>query len=136
MFPGYLFVRANPEHIYPLITLRRVVQMIQVPDQARLSWEITQVCRAIDAGALLDPVPYVARGWQVRVRTGPLKGVEGIVERRTGPQRLLLQITTLGQAVGVDISAFDVDPLQPPAGDVVIETRGGLAGADGKPLPF
>src|SRR5258706_3361420 len=84
LFPGYVFVRlARSERL----------RVLQVPGVARLvgfnglpcalpdsEIEAMQACLA--RKACLEPHPYVQVGRRVRVKAGPLCGLEGMVVRR------------------------------------------------------
>jgi transcription antitermination factor NusG len=59
----------------------------------------------------LDPHPYLQTGVRVRVRTGPLRGVEGVVEVKPRVDRLVLQVHALGQAASLEIDPAEVEPL-------------------------
>jgi transcription antitermination factor NusG len=57
----------------------------------------------------LDPVARLVSGARVRVATGPLRGVTGVVEQeRDGKRRLIVQITLLGRGVRTMLAAEDV----------------------------
>jgi transcription antitermination factor NusG len=47
----------------------------------------------------------------VEVRAGPFRGIQGVIENRAKEHRLILQITTLGKAVSLEIDASLVDPI-------------------------
>jgi transcription antitermination factor NusG len=57
----------------------------------------------------IDPYPYLKKGVRVEVRSGPLKGIQGLVEDRARKHRLILQVDALGQAVSVEVDAAIVE---------------------------
>jgi transcription termination/antitermination protein NusG len=114
LFSGYVFMHGVRESAFELIAAKRVVAIVEVRDQTRFEHELTQIRKAVAGGAYLDPCPTLRTGWRVRVRTGAFMGVEGLVEKKPRPDRLVLQIDVLGQAVSLDISAFEVEVLGPP----------------------
>ena len=60
-----------------------------------------------------DPHPFLKAGVRVEVRSGPLRGLQGFVERRTGINRLiLLQIEMPGRAVSLEIDPPLLDPIE------------------------
>ena len=111
LFPGYLFLRGEPEDAYHADRTKRVAQIIAVSDQQRLLWELNNLARALGANAPLDPYPYLKKGVRVEVTSGPLRGVQGLVESRTSIERLILAVDMLGQAVSVELHGAMVDPL-------------------------
>jgi hypothetical protein len=47
----------------------------------------------------------------VRIRTGPLAGMEGVVVKRRGGDRLLVVVKFLQQGASIQIEDFQVEPL-------------------------
>lgn len=111
LFPSYVFARCVPESAWRVHDTGRVCQVIEISDQARFADEIGQIRAAIEADVCFDPHPYLAIGRRVRVRRGPLRGVEGVVEIKRRPDRLVLQVHTLGQSASVEIDADELEAL-------------------------
>lgn len=111
LFPSYVFARCLREEAWRVHDAGRVCQVLEISDQGRLADEIEQIRRAIEADVCFDPHPYLGVGRRVRVRSGPLRGVEGVVELKRRPDRLVLQVHTLGQAASVEIDADELEPL-------------------------
>ena len=65
----------------------------------------------VESGARVDPHPFLKCGERVRVKCGPLTGVEGILVRKKNLYRLVLSIKILGKAAAVEIDAFLVERL-------------------------
>ncbi len=103
LFSTYLFLRGPIEATYFAVSTRRVARVIPVADQQRFVHELTQIRRVVAAGGELGPYEYLSRGRRVRVTSGPFRGVEGIVEDRPRPSRLVLQIEALGRATSLEI---------------------------------
>lgn len=112
LFPGYVFAKCHAGLTDRELGIDRVVQIIRVEDQHRLDHELKQIRAVMDAGGLLVPAQYLERGTAVVVTHGPMKDVEGVVEGLAGPERLYLQIHTLGRAVTVEISPTLIAPLR------------------------
>lgn len=110
LFSSYIFVWGANEAAYFAIETKRVVRSVPAQDQDRLAHEIEQIRRALAGGGELDPHAYLRRGRWVRVTAGPFQGLEGLVEDRPRPERLVLQIRTLGRAASLEI---DADLLEP-----------------------
>ena len=111
LFSGYLFFVGGDAERYKVMTTNRVAKVINVVDQARLVRELTQLERALAGKAQLDPYPFVREGRRCRVAAGPLRGLEGIVERRRGLTRLILTVEALGQAVSLETDAALLEPV-------------------------
>lgn len=111
LFPSYVFARCAREAAWRVHDAGRVAQVLEISDQGRFAREIEQIRRAIEADVGLDPHPLLQAGQRVRVRCGPLQGIEGVVEVKRRVDRLVLQIHTLGQAASVEIDADEVERL-------------------------
>jgi transcription antitermination factor NusG len=51
----------------------------------------------------------VTPGSRVKIKSGPLRGIEGYVEHREGQCLLLLRLDFIGQAAAVKIEATEVE---------------------------
>jgi len=110
LFASYMFLWGPNEAAYFAIETRRVVRSVPVPDQARLEHELEQIRAALALGVGLDAYRGLARGRRVRVTAGPFQGLEGMVEDRARPGRLVLWVHTLGRGASLEI---DADLLEP-----------------------
>ncbi|MHC4575465.1 MAG: transcription termination/antitermination NusG family protein, partial [Planctomycetota bacterium] len=79
LFTGYLFFCGEEEQRIELLQTNRVANVIQVRDQKKLLDELSQIERALRAGAPLAPHRYVKAGQHCRVIGGPLAELHGIV---------------------------------------------------------
>lgn len=111
LFPGYVFLRGSLDEAYLADRTNRVAQIIKVPDQAALDWELRNLAMALACRAPLDPYPYLKTGVLVEVKCGPLRGLQGLVERRVNFDRLILQVQMLGQGVSLELHGAEVDAL-------------------------
>lgn len=103
VFPSYLFVRGAINDAYRADRTRRVAKIINVADQTTLDWELRNLHLALTRDAPLDLSAKLTRGTLVEVRAGPFKGLQGVVEDRARPTRLVLQVAMLGRAVSLEV---------------------------------
>jgi transcription antitermination factor NusG len=101
--------------VYMADRTRRVAKIINVYDQKQLDWELTNLRIALEGSATLDPYPFLKKGVRVEVRSGPFRGLEGLIEDRAGATRLILQIAMLGRAVGLEIDGSQLEVIEPAA---------------------
>lgn len=113
LFPGYVFVQATPTQKRLAIQIHSVVHMIHfagepavIPEDQLLPYLLADAM-----GIPLKPWPFLKVGTRVRVNSGPLKGVEGMVERRSDGSRLVLNIDIFSRAAALEISADDIEPV-------------------------
>jgi transcription termination/antitermination protein NusG len=112
LFPGYVFLRGTIDHAYALDRTDRIAQIIHVADQAQLDWELTNLKLALEQRVPLDPFPYLKKGIRAEVRSGPMRGLRGIIEDRTQRHRLILQVEMLGRAVSIEIDGALLEPME------------------------
>ncbi len=105
LFPGYLFLRGTLDQAYQADRTHRVANILQVKNQQQLEGELQQIKRALSYGASMHEHPGLQAGVRVEVRSGPLRGVQGIVESRSSANRLILQVAMLSRAASVEIDA-------------------------------
>lgn len=113
LFPGYLFVRMNPTnriHVLEVPGALSVLgatagQLRPLPD-----WEI----EALRSGLHLrraEPYPFLAIGKKVRIRSGVLAGIEGIVVRMKSRFRIILTFDLIMRSISVEVGADELEPL-------------------------
>lgn len=110
LFAGYLFVLGGMDDAYRADRTKRVARVIRVADQDRLDWELENLQLALYRGGALMPYPFIEKGTRVEVRSGPFRGLQGVVEDRRS-NRLLLQVRMLARAISLEIDAGMLDVL-------------------------
>jgi len=73
--------------------------------------EIEAIRRVAQSGAHVEPHPFLKCGDRMRVKYGPLIGIQGILVQKKNAYRLVLSVEMLGKAVAVEIDAFLVERL-------------------------
>ena len=104
VFPGYLFFNATDEQRIRALKTKRIATVLAVPRQEVLVRELRQIYSALSSGVGIRWHPEVKVGDWARVVGGPLMGVEGVVARRTGKVRLVLNVVMLGQSISVEVA--------------------------------
>lgn len=111
LFPNYVFVLANPNQRIAVLSTPGVYDFVRlggvpakIPDE-----EIAGVRRAVELGLHVEPHPFLNVGDRVRVRSGPLEGLEGILVRKKNFYRLVLSIDLLVKSISVEVEACDVE---------------------------
>jgi transcription antitermination factor NusG len=113
LFPGYVFVR---------LALCDRLQVLLVPGVAKLvgfngtptalpQEEIDALKKSLVCGVRAEPHPFLSVGRRVRVKAGPLEGIEGIVIRRKNRLRLVISLDLIRRAAAVDIEAADLEGI-------------------------
>ena len=119
LFPCYLFLRGMKGHRLEVVTTPGIVSVLSINGEpaAIPESEIEAVRRVVEWGNRVEPHPYLRRGDRVRVISGPLQGLEGILVRKKSFFRLVLSVEILERsaAVEVDVSAVERVGNRPPA---------------------
>ena len=105
LFTGYAFLCCDEAGRVDALQTDRIANLIEVPDQQQLVDELASLRRLLDQPGEIDPYPKLCQGKLCRIRKGPLVGLEGIIERRRGRTRFVVNVTVLGQAAAVEIDA-------------------------------
>ncbi len=71
--------------------------------------QIISLKRLVENREHIDPYPYLKEGQRVRIKKGPLAGVEGLLSKRAGQHILILSVDILRQGVSLKIDAADVE---------------------------
>lgn len=114
LFPGYCFVHIKPcsEDFVNVLKTRGVVTLLSakpgcptpVPPE-----EVDSLRLLVESGKDFDIYPHLKEGAKIRVKRGPLKGAEGVLEKKEDRYMLLVSIKLLGRSVGVNIYADDIE---------------------------
>jgi len=112
LFPGYLFGRWQKKLNYEALGAPGLAQIVAVagvpvpiPEE-----EIDSVRRLVDSGLTVCGCPLLKTGQRVRMRSGPLKGLEGRLERIKNQFRLVVSVQLLSRSIAteVDVEAIEV----------------------------
>lgn len=112
LFPGYLFVR---------IALKDRLKVIEVPGLAHLvgfngqpaplpEAEIAALRERLTNPACAEPHAYLTVGRRVRVKAGPLAGLEGILVRKKQKYRIVLSVDLIMRSIAAEVDIADVEP--------------------------
>ena len=112
LFPGYLFLKGTLDEAYRADRTKRVVRIISVPDQSRIDWELRNIHQALNRSATLDPYPSLRVGVRVAGRSGPFRGIQGIIEDRGSADRLVLQVELLGRGATLEIGGAVLEAIE------------------------
>lgn len=113
LFPSYVFVQLSLQHRLRVLEISSVVHLVSFQGKpAPLpAHEIEKLRQGVNGRVRMGPHPYLQAGQRVRVRRGPVAGLEGILVRRKEGARLVVSIDILMRAVALEIDEADVEPL-------------------------
>lgn len=100
LFPGYLFAKFDLTEHFRAVTYARGVRKIVAFGAAPAAVDeqiIASIKNRLEDGYLATPSRAIAKGQLVRIRDGPMRGIEAVFEREmSGQQRAVLLLKTLG----------------------------------------
>ncbi len=104
LFPGYVFCSFDIDRKLPVVSCPGVDYIVGFAGVAAIipQTQIENIRRMIQAGAVASEP--LLKGDRVRVTHGPLVGVEGLLVRAPGGDRLVVAIDLLQQAASLIIS--------------------------------
>ena len=111
LFTSYLFLYGTDEERVQTLATNRVAQLWGASKLDDVTRDLQSVQALIDSGVPLTPEGQLKPGRRVRVKTGMLMGLEGVVVARRGEDRLLVAVNFLQQGVSVQIHDYQVEPL-------------------------
>ncbi len=111
LFPNYVFVFAGFDRRADILSTPGVYDFVRVgglpapiPEE-----EIGAVRRVVTQGLHVEPHPFLKSGDRVRVKSGPLEGVEGILVRKKSFYRLVLSVELLARSISVEVETADAE---------------------------
>jgi len=111
LFPGYVFSPVDDEQRRAALASNVVSRWLSVPDTRMLLDDLRAIKRLIDSERPLTPEARLEAGHPVRVRSGPLRGLEGMVVSRRGEERLLVAVRFLNQGASIELEDVDLERL-------------------------
>lgn len=113
LFPGYLFTHLRRKDRLSVLRLYGVTRFVEccgapaeVPED-----DIRALQRGLAGDLSAEPHPYLRAGQRVRIHSGPLAGVEGVLLRKKGTCRIVLSFEAVCKAVALEVDVCDVEPL-------------------------
>ncbi len=115
LFPGYLFVKVRPEQIQALR---------DVPGSCGLIWAnnrpapireslVLDIRRLVETQTELTIMGGLHIGERVRILSGALKGIEGVLSRVKNRDYLVINAEAIGQSVCIEVPASLVGKIRP-----------------------
>jgi transcription antitermination factor NusG len=113
LFPSYIFVRINPRERVRVLGVPGVLWIVSAGDKPLpLAEAEVEALRSGIHLARCEPHPYLVIGERVRIKTGALSGMEGVLLRKKGVLRVVLSLELIMQSVAVEVDAGDVEAVR------------------------
>lgn len=109
LFPGYVFLRIPNNQRPKVFQSDCLANLLEVVDQDLFFRQLEDILCALETGLEIRLAPAIGEGMRVKIKHGPLQGVDGWVERRYGMSTVLLRLDFIGQAAAVKMEATDLE---------------------------
>ena len=118
LFPNYVFVQAGPNQRGAILSTPGVYDFVRLGGLAAPipNDEIESIRQVVEHSLDAEPHPFLKSGDRVRVKSGPLAGLEGILIRKKNFYRLVLSVELLVKSISVEVDVADVERV---AGETV-----------------
>jgi transcription antitermination factor NusG len=111
LFPGYVFVHLALQDRLRVLQTEGVTRLVGfggspavLPDE-----EIRSLRLGLKGQLHTAPYPLFTSGRRVRVKSGPLEGMQGLVVRRKNRVRLVVLLESIRRAASVEIEEADLE---------------------------
>jgi transcription antitermination factor NusG len=111
LFPGCVFALVDDDARRVALATNTVARWLPVDDWRPLLADLRRIRQLITSDRPLTPEALLAAGHAVRVRSGPLAGLEGTVIRRRGGERLVVAVRFLNQGASIELEDLDLERL-------------------------
>lgn len=111
LFPCYVFLWGGLGRRLEIVTTPGFYSFVTMGNRPAVipQAEIESVRRALVKGCGVEPHPFLRAGDRVRIKFGPLEGIEGLLVRKKNSFRLVLSVELLQKSVAVEVDASLVE---------------------------
>ncbi len=115
LFPCYAFIREGMDRQLQILTTPGVLQIVGsggrpgIISQAQLD----SVRQIVESGLTVEAHAYLHCGDRVRIKSGPLMGLEGILARKKDAVRVVVSLEMLGRSAAVEVDLLNVEGIGP-----------------------
>lgn len=110
LFPAYLFVEIDPQYRARVL---EVPGAISIVGSSREFWPIPgdqiRMLRENLQNRAWEPSEYLVAGNKVRIKSGPLRNLTGILIRKNSALRVVIVLNQIQRGVSVEVSANELE---------------------------
>lgn len=114
LFSSYLFFKYEVDRRIQILSTPGVHMILTAGNAPAVipNEEIAAIQRAAESPLRMEPHPFLKYGDTVRIKSGPLAGLEGFVSRKKDAFRLVLSVEMLGKSAAVEIDGSVLERVQ------------------------
>ena len=111
LFPSYIFAHTSRETRRRVFEAPGVVSIVGKREYSTIPDSDIEFLRQGLYLNKVEPHPYVSIGDRVRVKTGALAGVEGVLVRKKTGVRIVLNVDAIMKSVAVEVDLDEIEPV-------------------------
>jgi transcription antitermination factor NusG len=106
LFSNYIFVKSSKNTIYNIIKHPKIVKYVAFEGRPAIlkDEEICLIQKFIDIGMSIESDRSIMVGDMVKIKTGPLQGLTGILIEKKGSKRFGIKLRELNQTLSIEIN--------------------------------
>lgn len=114
LFPGYIFVHLPFLNRARVLTIPNIVSLVgsrnfpSVISEEEIDW----IRRGVEHGNAV-PHPYLSVGDRIKVVSGPLSGMQGVLLRKQNSTRVVICLDSISRSFMVEVDLESIEPLAP-----------------------
>ena len=113
MFTGYVFCSLDQDLYQKAVLSNRIVYRLQMSEKSEeeLIKDLCdiQMIERLTSESDVIVRPELAEGKKIIVKSGPFKGMSGVVEKRKGKSMITINVEILGQSVSAETDVEDIE---------------------------
>ena len=114
LFPGYVFVNVPRRSSVKVLQVPGVISIVSSGrEPSPLATREIESLRAGIPRLRCEPHAFLAVGEKVRIVSGALEGMVGVLVRRKNDFRVVLTLDLIRQSVAVEIGMEEIEPFRP-----------------------
>ena len=112
LFPSYIFVRIRALERVRVLEVPGVLSLVSAAGKpVPLPEPEIEALRSSLPLVKCEPHPYLVIGDRVRIKSGSLEGMEGVLLRKKGFLRVVLSLDLIMKSLAVEVDADNVEPV-------------------------
>ncbi len=111
LFPCYVFFRGGLDRRLQIVTTPGVYVIVGTAGRPGVipQAEIDAIRQVVESSVRVEAHPFLKCGDWVRIKSGPLEGIEGILVRKKNQFRLVLSVELLAKSAAVEVDFSTVE---------------------------
>lgn len=112
LFSNYIFVRIDWGEYVPVLAVPGVISMVgSRREKLPVSDAYIDFLRKGLQQGKIEPHPYLTEGAPVRIRSGAMVGIEGVLVRKKNNSRVVLTLEMIMRSISVEVEMEDLEPI-------------------------